>query len=46
MMATNKPSCLNKGNHVYLKAKYMSDIIDSFMDSVSEVNIEYWERFL
>lgn len=46
MMASTKPSCLNEGKPVYLKAKYMSDLIDFFMDSVNDKNTEYWERFL
>ena len=46
MMASTKPSCLNKGKPIYLKAKYMSDLIDFFMDSVNDKNTEYWERFL
>lgn len=46
MMASTKPSCLNEGKPIYLKAKYMSDLIDFFMDSVNDKNTEYWERFL
>ena len=46
MMSSNKPSCLNDGKPIYLKAKYMSDLIDAFMDSVNSDNTEYWERFL
>lgn len=46
MMATDKISCLNYGNTIYLKANYMSNLIDLFFDTVSPNTLEYWERHL
>ena len=46
MMSSNKPSCFDEGKPIYLKAKYMSDLMDAFIDSVTSENTEYWERFL
>jgi len=46
MMATNKISCLNYGNTIYLKANYMSNQIDLFFDTVTSNTTEYWERHL
>jgi hypothetical protein len=46
MMADSKASCLNTNEHVWLKAKYMCEQIDYFLNTVSPSVTEYWERFV
>lgn len=46
MMADTKSSCLNNSKPVWRKAKYISDILDLYFESVSPNKEEYWERFL
>ena len=46
MMSSIKASCLEEGKTIYLKAKYMSNQIDLFFDTVSPNVVEYWERYL
>ena len=38
--------CLNKGNPIYRKAKYMADTMDFFIDTCSSNNTERWEKWL
>ena len=45
-MSSIKASCLEVGKTIYLKAKYMSNQIDLFFDTVSPNVVEYWERYL
>lgn len=46
MMSSDKVSCLEQGKTIYLKAKYMSNQMDLFFDTVSPDVVEYWERHL
>lgn len=46
MMSTNKINAFNKGNRLYLKAKYICNQINLFFDTVNENVVEYWERFI
>lgn len=46
MMASSKASCLNKGNPIYRKAKYMADTMDFFIDTCSSNSTERWEKWL
>ena len=46
MMAPNKASCLNNGNHVWEKANKIASTIENIMNSVSSNNTEYWEQHL
>ena len=46
MMASSKASCLNRGNTVWLKGKYIADTMDLVLYSVTPNTTEYWERYL
>lgn len=46
MMANSKASCLNYNKPIWLKAKYMSEQIDLFFNSVSPNVTEFWERYV
>jgi len=46
MTASSKASCLNNGKPVYLKAKYMAQTMEYYVNSVSSSTTEFWERFL
>lgn len=46
MNASVKASCLNNGTRIHAKAKYISQLLDDYLNTVTPYNIEYWERFL
>ena len=46
MTSGSKASCLNSGKPVNLKAKYMAQTMEYYINSVSPSVTEYWERFL
>lgn len=46
MMAKSKASCLNSGQIVWKKARYMANTIETVFTTVSPNTIEYWERYL
>lgn len=46
MMDSSKASCLNNGNPIWKKAKYIGSTIENSFRSVSPSVIEYWERYL
>ena len=46
MTSGSKASCLNSGKPVYLKAKYMAQTMEYYINSVSPSITEYWERYL
>lgn len=46
MMADNKISPLNEGNHIWAKAVVISETIDYYFDCVNSSTTEYWERFV
>ena len=46
MMFTNKASCLNTNKPVWKKAKFMSQLLEKYLESVKPEVTEYWERHL
>lgn len=46
MMFTNKASCLNANKPVWKKAKFMSQLLEKYLESVKPEVTEYWERHL
>jgi len=46
MMINNKPNCLDFGTPIWMKARYISQQIDLFFDTVSPSVLEYWERYI
>ena len=46
MMFANKASCLNENKPVWKKAKFMSQMLEKYLESVKPEVIEYWERHL
>ena len=46
MMFNSKASCLNNGQPVWNKAKFMATQLENYFNSVSPYVIEYWERHL
>lgn len=46
MMFTNKASCLNTNKPVWKKAKFMSRLLEKYLESVKPEVTEYWERHL
>ena len=46
MMFTNKASCLNESKPVWKKAKFMSQLLEKYLESVKPEVTEYWERHL
>ena len=46
MMDDVKPSCLNKDQPVWKKAKMMSQAIEASLNTCSPYVTEYWERFI
>ena len=46
MMASTKASCLNNGNTVWQKARYMAMTMEAVLDTASPNRTEYWERYL
>lgn len=46
MMASSKISCFSVGRPIWLKAKYISEQLDLFFDSVRPDVTEYWERYV
>jgi len=46
MTSQTKYSCLDKGNKIWLKAKYICDQIQAVFNCVSPDITEYWERYV
>lgn len=46
MMSESRVSCLSYNKPIWLKAKYMSEQIDLFFNTVSPNITEYWEKFV
>ena len=46
MMSSSKISCFSIGRPIWLKAKYISEQLDLFFDSVRPDVTEYWERYV
>lgn len=46
MMAGSKAGCLNYGKTIWLKANFMAQQMEYYLNSVSPNVIEYWERYL
>ena len=46
MMADYELKCFERGTPIYKKARLISDTLDTYFNSVSINNNEYWERYI